>query len=189
MASPADKAAQVLRGGGVIAYPTEGVFGLGCLPDEPEAIDRILAIKQRDASMGLILIAANSAQFESWIKLPNNSCLPEVDPDHPVTWIVPSAGRATPTIRGKYESVAVRVTSHPVAAAICLSVQSPVVSSSANLSGHASAIDSASLHRQFDALVDYIVPGDCGPSNGPSQIRILSSGEILRPWQAVSTED
>ena len=181
MTTPADKAAEVLRSGGVIAYPTEGVFGLGCLPDELAAVQRVLQIKQRDPSRGLILIAANPLQLDDWIDLPDNSCLPDPDPDNPVTWIVPATDRVTAAVRGDNDGIAVRVTTNPVARAICLSAQSPIVSTSANLSGQAAAQDQTSLRRQFGGLVDYIVPGDCGPSSGPSEIRILATGEVLRP--------
>jgi len=181
MTTPAERAAEVLRGGGVIAYPTEGVFGLGCLPDETAAVQRVLAIKRRDSSKGLILIAANAALLDDWIDLPDNSSLPDPDPDNPLTWIVPATDRVTPAVRGDNAGVAVRITTNPVSQAISLAAQSAVVSTSANLSGQAAADDQDSLRRQFGGLVDYIVPGDCGPSSGPSEIRILATGEILRP--------
>lgn len=181
MTTPADKAAEVLRGGGVIAYPTEGVFGLGCLPNELKAVQRILEIKHRDPSKGLILIAANPSQLEDWIDLSDDACLPDPDPGNPVTWIVPAADRVPPAVRGDNAGIAIRITTNPVAQAICLSAQSPIVSTSANLSGQAVAEDQASLRRQFGGLVDYIVPGDCGPSSGASEIRILATGEVLRP--------
>ena len=181
MTTSAEKAAEVLRSGGVIAYPTEGVFGLGCLPDNTAAVQRVLQIKQRDSSKGLILIAANAVLLDDWIDLPDNSALPDPDPDHPLTWIVPPTDRVTPAIRGDNAGVAVRITTNPVAQAISLAAQSAVVSTSANLSGQAAAEDQDSLRRQFGGLVDYIVPGDCGPSSGSSEIRILATGEVLRP--------
>lgn len=181
MIAPADKAAEILRSGGVIAYPTEGVFGLGCLPDELAAVQRVLEIKHRDPSKGLILIVANASQLDGWIDLPDGSCLPDPDPHNPVTWIVPATNRVTTTVRGDNAGIAVRITTNPVAQAIALSTRSPIVSTSANLTGQVAAADQASLRRQFGGLVDYIVPGDCGPSSGPSEIRILATGEVLRP--------
>ena len=181
MTTPADKAAEILRSGGVIAYPTEGVFGLGCLPDNLMAVRRILDIKPRDPSKGLILIAANQSQLDGWTDLPEETCLPDPDPGNPVTWIVPAAARVAPEVRGDNAGIAVRITTNLVAQAICLSAQSAIVSTSANLSGEEVAEDQASLHRQFGGLVDYIVPGDCGPSSGASEIRILATGEVLRP--------
>ena len=179
MTTPADTAARVLRSGGVIAYPTEGVFGLGCLPDDPDAVNRVLQMNHRSPSKGLILIAGDAAQLEAWIELPNAGALPESD--DPVTWIVPASKQVSRGVRGDNDGIAVRITTHPVARAICEAVASPIVSTSANLSGQATVEDQASLHRQFGRLVDYIVPGDCGPSSGPSEIRILATGEVLRP--------
>jgi len=176
-----DQAAATLHRGGVIAYPTEGVFGLGCLPDNLVAVRRLLDIKQRDATKGLILIAANAAQFDDWIELAEEQALPDIDLAVPVTWIVTAARQVSELVRGEHDGIAVRLTSNPIAKAICEAVQSPIVSTSANLSGQAVARNRAELHQQFDSLVDYIVPGDCGPSSGPSEIRVLSTGEVLRP--------
>ena len=181
MTTPADKAAEVLVNGGIIAYPTEGVFGLGCLPDMDAAVKRVLHIKQRDPSKGLILIAADASQLNGWIDLPDGSVLPSPDPENPVTWIVPYGDRVTSVIRGNNDGIAVRITNHPVARAICEAVQSPVVSTSANLSGQATVNDEDNLRRLFGGLVDYIVPGDCGPSTAPSEIRVLATGDVLRP--------
>jgi L-threonylcarbamoyladenylate synthase len=180
MTMTADKAAEVLLGGGVIAYPTEGVFGLGCLPQDTDAVQRLFDIKKRDPSKGLILIAANASQFDDWIDLPDAVLMPEPDPTQPVTWIVPASSRVPPVVRGDNAGLAVRITTNPVAANICRSVASPIVSTSANLSGQLVAPDEETLRRQFGDLVDYIVPGACGPASGPSEIRELLSGKILR---------
>jgi len=174
-------AADVLLRGGVIAYPTEGVFGLGCLPDDQQALRRLLDIKRRDAAKGLIVIAANARQLEGWIDLPEGQSLPEPDPNHPITWIVPPDAKVSPLLRGEFTSLAVRITSNPVAKALCLAADSPLVSTSANLSGKPTARNRFVLRRQFAGVVDYIVPGDCGPASGPSEIRDFVSGNILRP--------
>jgi L-threonylcarbamoyladenylate synthase len=176
----ADKAAKVLRRGGVIAYPTEGVFGLGCLPEDLAAVLRLLNIKQREPSKGLILIAASAAQFKDWVELPDSVALPEPSPLNPITWIAPAAQNVDPLIRGNNDGVAIRITTHPVARAICERVDSPIVSTSANLSGRSVARSQTSLRRQFDGLVDYVVPGPCGPSDGPSEIRDLIDGSVIR---------
>jgi len=174
-------AADVLLRGGVIAYPTEGVFGLGCLPDDQSALRRLLDIKQRDAAKGLILIAANVSQLEGWISLPEGAALPDPDPAHPVTWIVPPGPRVTPLLRGTHTNLAVRITTNPTAVALCLAADSPLVSTSANLSGKPTARNRNILQRQFGSVVDYVVPGDCGPASGPSEIRDFKTGDILRP--------
>jgi L-threonylcarbamoyladenylate synthase len=183
MNTPADIAAQILRGGGVIAYPTEGVFGLGCLPCDDAAVRRVLSIKNRDASKGLILIAADASQLDAWIDLPDDTVLPEAAEDHPVTWIVPATLRVTNLVRGDNSGVAVRLTSNPVAQSICSAVGSAIVSTSANLSGQPVAKTQSDLSRQFGGLVDYIVPGECGHASNPSEIRVLATGQVLRRGQ------
>lgn len=175
------RAADILLRGGIIAYPTEGVFGLGCLPDNPAALRRLLMIKQRDAAKGLILIASSNDQLDGWVSLPHSQSLPVPDPSHPVTWIVPPGHKVASMIRGDNPGVAIRLTSNPVAAAICDAVDSPIVSTSANLSGKPVARNRFVLRRQFAQRVDYIVPGDCGPASGPSEIRDFVSGKVLRP--------
>lgn len=175
------RAADILLRGGIIAYPTEGVFGLGCLPDDVSAVKRLLQVKRRDAGKGLILIASTMDQLDSWVSLPDGRSIPHPDPTHPVTWIVPPGPSVQPIILGQHENLAIRITSNPIAAAICDAVDSPIVSSSANLSGKPTARNRIVLRRQFGARVDYIVPGDCGPASGASEIRELSTGKVLRP--------
>ncbi len=172
------RAADILLGGGVIAYPTEGVFGLGCMADDPEAIARVLEIKQRSPVKGLILIGANAAQFKGWTR---DQVIPDPDPARPVTWIVEPAGRVLPLVTGDNPGLAVRITTSPIAARLCELVESPIVSTSANLAGRPTSRNRFVLRRQFGALVDYVVPGECGPATGPSEIRELATNKVLRP--------
>ena len=177
------RAANVLLGGGVIAYPTEGVYGLGCMPDDPGAILRVLSIKHRDPDKGLILIASNKMQFDGWVSL-EGAAIPDPDASHPITWIATARPGVLPLVTGHRESLAIRITTNPVAAAICDAVESPIVSTSANRTGKPVARNCIVLRRNFGACVDYIVPGDCGPASGPSEIRDLKSGKVLRPHQS-----
>ena len=174
------RAADLLLGGGVIATPTEGVYGLSCMPDDPAAVLRLLTIKRRNPSKGLILIASESSQLESWIET-GGKALPQLDPGHPVTWVVEAAEHVSRLVRGRHETLAVRVTTHPIAREICVAVDSPIVSTSANLEGRPTVRNRFVLRREFDACVDYIVPGDCGPATGPSEIRDFVTGKVLRP--------
>lgn len=176
-----DLATDVLLRGGVIAYPTEGVFGLGCLPDDLFAVRRIVDMKRRDAAKGLILIAADARQLDGWIDLPPGTSLPDPDPLQPVTWIVPPGPKVSASLRGRHETIAVRITTNPTAKALCEAADSPLVSTSANLTGKPTARNRLVLRRQFGTVVDYIVPGDCGPATGPSEIRDFASGKVLRP--------
>lgn len=175
------RASRILRDGGVVAYPTEGVFGLGCLPDDATAVRRILTIKQRDPAKGLVLIAADLGQLDGWIEIPSGTVVPTSRHNRPVTWIVPAAADVPYLVRGSHQGLAVRLTVHPVAAALCSAVDSPLVSTSANISGRPPARNSYVLRRLFGDLVDYVVPGACGPASGQSEIRDLLSDKVLRP--------
>ena len=179
-----DRATETLLRGGIIAYPTEGVFGLGCLADDAGAIRRLLRLKRRDPAKGLILVASSNAQLEGWMTLPRGQLLPDADRAEPVTWIVPPGNKVTTLLRGNNSGIAVRLTANPIARSICDAVDAPLVSTSANLSGRPVARNRFVLRRQFLSLVDYLVPGDCGPASGPSEIRHLLTGQVLRPRQS-----
>jgi len=177
---PLRRAARILRSGGVVAYPTEGVFGLGCLPDDFAAVSRVLAIKDRDPAMGLVLIATDIEQLGGWIELPEATSELKTSSDNPVTWIVPATDEVPYWIRGEHAGLAVRITTHPIAGALCDAADSALVSTSANIHGRPPTRNPFVLRRLFGALVDYIVPGECGPASGPSEIRELASGRVLR---------
>ena len=174
------KAADVLLAGGVIAYPTEGVFGLGCMPDDDEAVLRVLTLKRRDPAKGLILIASDKGQLVDWIDIDPGE-LPDPDPEHPTTWIAPATPGVSPLVRGDHPGLAVRLTTNATAVALCDAVDSPIVSTSANIAGQPVARNRYVLRRRFGTRVDYIVPGECGPASGPSEIRDLTTGRTLRP--------
>lgn len=177
---PIRKAGRILRAGGVVAYPTEGVFGLGCLPESLDAVVRILAMKERDPAKGLLLIASHVEQLEPWIALENAREKLTSSIEQPITWIVPASAEVPYWIRGEHPGVAVRITAHPVARALCDAADSALVSTSANLAGHPPARNAYVLRRRFRGLVDYIVPGRCGPAAGPSEIRDLETGQVIR---------
>jgi len=173
------QAARILLDGGVITCPTEGVFGLSCMPDNPAAVRRLLEIKQRDPAKGLILIAASKQQLRDWVAVAPED-IPDPQAERPVTWIVPAAATVSELVRGEHSGIAVRLTSNPTAHALCVAVDSPLVSTSANLAGEATVEDSEALHRTFGGRVDYVLPGECGPATGPSEIINLQSGKQLR---------
>jgi len=177
---PIKKAGRIILAGGVVAYPTEGVYGLGCLPHDEDAVTRILSIKQRSPAMGLILIAARIDQLADWIDLPDDAQRLESNMDRPVTWVVPAAANVPYWIQGEHSTLAVRITSHPVAAALCDAIDGPLVSTSANVSGRAPARNKHVLRRTLGHLVDYVVPGVCGTSGTHSEIRELATGKVLR---------
>ena len=175
------QAAKVLIDGGVVAYPTEGVFGLGCMPHNRDAVSRILHIKRRPIEKGLILVASTPEQLRGWISPEYIITFPEPDPGAPITWIVKAGDKCTPAITGSNDGVAVRLTTHDTAQALCNAVTSALVSTSANLSGEPAVANQEDLSDALLEQVDFVVPGACGPAAGPSEIRRLHDGSVLRP--------
>lgn len=175
--------AQRLLQGAVIAYPTEGVWGLGCLPPNKEAVARILDLKQRSWEQGLILVASTIEQFEPYLQAITSSQRETLLAAWPglVTFVVPDGGVAPEWIRGKHDGVALRVSDHPVIAGICNQLGAPIVSTSANPGGKPPARSTLRLRQYFPEGIDFIVPGELGSAPGASEIRLLETGEVLRP--------
>ena len=178
---PLRHARNVVWGGGVIAYPTEAVFGLGCDPLNAQAVARILAIKQRDAAKGFILIAADIAQLDPFMQLGDTirTELFKTWPG-PVTWVVPVTAGVPEWLTGGRDTLAVRVTSHPVARGLCKATGLALVSTSANLSGHSPLRSPPTVRRLLSDKVDYVVPGAVGGLKKPTEIRDARTGKILR---------
>lgn len=175
------RAADILAAGGIVAYPTEGVYGLGCLADDEAAVARLIAVKGRDPGKGLILLVAERDALEDYVDAGDLAKIPAPDPAHPVTWIVGPGPAASPLVLGTNPGLAVRITTNPVARALCDAVPAPVTSTSANLSDRPVVRNRFILRRTLGPRVDFIVPGDCGPAKGPSEIRRLEDNRVLRP--------
>lgn len=168
--------------GGVIAYPTEAVFGLGCDPLNATAVHRLLAMKRREADKGLILVAANLQQLLPYLQPLSTTDIDTLQQTWPgpVTWIVPCLPAVPQWLRGKHNSLAVRVSAHPSVQKLCSAWGGPIVSTSANISGHPPARCALDVRRIFHAGVDYILHDDTGGAERPTQIRVLGSDAILR---------
>lgn len=176
------QAVRVLHRGGLIAYPTEAVYGLGCDPLNADAVLRLLALKQRPWQKGLILIAADLAQLDPYL-LPLDITMRErVTPTWPGpnTWLLPTRDDTPWWLRGEHDTLAVRVTAHPVASALCRAFGGPIVSTSANLAGKAPAISPLQVRNAFGDQIDYIVHAPLGGAERPTQIRDGRTGEIVR---------
>jgi L-threonylcarbamoyladenylate synthase len=176
-----NRAVVALRAGGVIAYPTEGVWGLGCDPFNEQAVRRVLDLKQRSEAKGLIMIAASVVQIASWLDELSMAQKAEVLATWPgpYTWVVP-ASAAPHWLRGEHDSVALRVSDHPGVHLLCEAWGGPLVSTSANRSGQSALLDAASVQREFGAALDAILPGPLGADPRPSEIRDALSGVVLR---------
>ncbi|KQY54858.1 Sua5/YciO/YrdC/YwlC family protein [Lysobacter sp. Root494] len=173
-----------LRRGGVIAYPTEAVWGLGCDPFDEGAVLRLLAIKQREVAKGLILVAARRAQFDGlldWSGLPpDRVAAADASWPGPNTWIVPATSRVPRWITGEHTGVAVRVSDHPLVIALCEHFGAPLVSTSANLAGEPPAFSREALDPRLLAQVDGVAEGETGGLSAPTAIRDALTGSVLR---------
>jgi L-threonylcarbamoyladenylate synthase len=175
-------AAGVVKSGGLIAYPTEAVYGLGCDPRNEAAVRRLLALKRRPMHKGLILIAASFAQLEPFLQPlspPDQVQLAATWPG-PYTWLIPTRTDTPRWLRGRHATLAVRVTAHPLAAALCQICGRPLVSTSANLSGHPPARTALAVRRQWGRGLDYVLPGPTGGAAQPTEIRDLRTGRRVR---------
>lgn len=175
-------ALRALAGGGVIAYPTEAVYGLGCLPDDGEAVAHLLRMKRRSPRKGLILVAADLAQLAPYIEFPDDSVRERVLATWPgpVTWLLPARSTVPDWLTGAHPTLAVRVSAHPVVQALCRAA-GPLVSTSANPAGAEPARSAARVRGYFGRQLAVVVPGALGGLARPTEIRDARSGRQLRP--------
>lgn len=176
------RVARVVRDGGVIAYPTEAVWGVGCDPWSEDAVYRLLALKSRPVEKGLILVAARMEQFDFLLDGLPDAWLQRLAQSWPGpnTWLVPHQGLLPEWISGRHDSVALRVSDHPLVAALCERV-GPLVSTSANPAGRPSARSRLRVEQYFHGELDALLGGALGGRRNPSLIRDLRSGEVVRP--------
>lgn len=180
-------ALEALHGGGIVACPTEAVWGLSCDPLNERACMRLLEIKARHWSKGLILVATSLEQLMPYIEIPSANALRRATLTWPgpATWIFPASDFTPMWISGDHDGVAVRVTRHPVLRALCEAFGRPLVSTSANPGGRAPALSSFEVRRYFGnpgrgEEVEVIVPGALGGLAKPTTIRDAATGHILR---------
>ena len=182
MSAKLEQAVAVLRHGGVIAYPTEAVYGLGCDPDNIAAIQHLLQVKQREPAKGLILIASDFSQLAPYLDELDELKQRQVFASWPgpVTWLWPAKASVSNWLRGDFETLAVRVTAHPIARSLCEAFGKPLVSTSANLSGEPPLTTAEQVTQTLADKIDFIVAGDVGPQQAPTQIRDAQTGEVIR---------
>ncbi len=172
-----------LENGEVIAYPTEAIFGLGCDPDNEQAVLHLLALKKRSVDKGLILVAKTYSQLLPYI---DDKSIPmdkrtEIFSSWPgpVTWLLPASVKTPGWITGDSKLVAVRVSQHPVVQQLCEWAGKPLVSTSANVSGVEPAKTADEVVHQFSDKV-LLVEGDIDGRDRPSEIRNGLTGQIIR---------
>ncbi|MEM8498381.1 MAG: Sua5/YciO/YrdC/YwlC family protein [Pseudomonadota bacterium] len=176
------RAVETLQAGGLLAYPTESVWGLGCDPDNSQALSRLLQLKRRSPDKGLILVAASKEQLRPWLGELSGEEWQRLGShqDHPTSWIAPSNPDIDPLLSGGRTSLCVRVSTHPVIRQLCSAWSGPIVSTSANPSGRPPARSLAQVRGYFANAVDYYLAGELGGTTSVSEIRYIDSGETVR---------
>lgn len=175
-------AVSVLRQGGVVACPTEAVWGLSCDPNSEYAVEDLLALKGRPMSKGLILVAANQRQVDfllSGLTEQQHQTVCASWPG-PTTWLLPHRDLVPEWVYGDHATVAVRVSAHPVVSALCTAWGGPLVSTSANPAGARPAREAYQVRRYFRSELDFVLAGKVGAAARPTTIRDVSTGRIVR---------
>ncbi|MGA7749308.1 MAG: Sua5/YciO/YrdC/YwlC family protein [Gallionella sp.] len=180
-AIPIHRIAAHLRRGGLIAYPTESCYGLGCDPDNHSAVQRLLKLKRRPQHKGLILIAASYRQVARYLQpvTPDQQQQLKTAGAQAITYLMPAVHSAPRWLRGGHDTLAIRLTAHQQAAQLCRGVDSALVSTSANRSGQRPARTYTQCLRLFGRKV-WVLPGRIGNRKKPSTIIMWADGKIVR---------
>ena len=187
MTTSVAEAAQCLKQGQVLAYPTEAVWGLGCDPYNEQAFLEILRLKQRPIEKGVILLASHIRQVESLLEDLEPSIRTQVieswsnrnATERATTWLLPATDSIPTWIKGNHPKVAVRVTTHPLCVALCNAFDGFIVSTSANPAGLNPARSLQEALHYFQDELNYL-NGDLGSSHEPSRILDAETGAIIR---------
>ncbi len=176
---PVRLASRVIRGGGLVAFPTEGLWGIGCEPLNAHACWRLIGLKRRDPGKGLIVLAS---EVDALLPLVDAGARDDVAAVLAgfagTTWVVPASEHAPPWLTGGRGTVAVRLSTHALAGALCRAVGGPLVSTSANHSDRTPARSALQVRRRFGRTVDMVLDGTAGGT--PTPIRRYPDGERLR---------
>jgi L-threonylcarbamoyladenylate synthase len=171
-----------LKRGGIVAYPTESCYGLGCDPRNPHALKQLIRLKGRSAAKGLLLIADSFKRLRPFIRPLSATQLAQMKRTWPgpFTWVVPASSACSSHLTGGRSTIAIRVTAHPGAAQLCRTLGMALVSTSANKSGRMPAKTAAECRRIFGPRVR-VIDGHIGQRRRPSTLIDLATGAILRP--------
>ncbi|HEC13938.1 MAG TPA: Sua5/YciO/YrdC/YwlC family protein [Acidiferrobacteraceae bacterium] len=177
-----EQAARVLRAGGIVAYPAESCFGLGCDPRNPRSLRNLARLKGRPWKMGMLLITDRRERLTRYVDWPNTPHQQQIHNSWPgpVSWALPARQGVSHWLTGNHSNIVVRVTAHPHARALCQQMASALISTSANRHGRPAARSAAMVEREFGDQIDYILTGRIGAMTRPSEIRDAISGDIIR---------
>ncbi len=175
------KASACVSRGGVIAYPTEAVYGLGCDPWNRSAVCKVLALKRRPVSKGLIVVAAHPDQLRPLVDFARVPDWREIEASWPgpVTWLLPLNTLTPAWLHGAHDTLAVRIPDHALIQQLCL-CSGPLVSTSANPAEAPPACNPQRVRAYFGRRLDYVLPGETDNNRRPSEIRHALTGQVIR---------
>ena len=174
------QAAKTIQNGGVISYPTESVFGLGCDPLNESAVNKILRLKNRAVEKGLIIVAGDLIQLKPYIEISIEEEQKILNEKSDTTWLVKKSPLTPNWVSGKHDKVAIRVSKHPLIIKLCQSIKQPLISTSANPAGSAPATSSQQSNHYFSKNVDLYVDYQSERSGQPTQIKDITTDVIIR---------
>lgn len=174
-------AAHHIRNNGIIIYPTETVYGLGCDPNSYEAVNKLTRLKQREKHSGFLLIAGNIDQLVNYITAPNQQEISRIDSTEEATSWVTTASKNTPSwLVSPDGTIGFRITKHIVTRALCDQLSHPIISTSANIKGGRPVSNTLQCHQLFAEEIDYLLTSSITRNERPSVIKRLSTGQQLR---------
>ena len=182
-----DKALQIIRDGGVILYPTDTVWGIGCDATNSEAVRRVLDIKHSVDKKGMIVLIDSIPDVGRYFKeIPSVAWDLLECADKPLTLILPGASGVAPVLIPEEGTLAIRVPQHDFCHRLLAKLRRPLVSTSANISGKPTPVGFDDIDPQISAAVDFVVDPRCegNPSRKPSSMISLGTGgeiSIIRP--------
>ena len=185
-----DRLSECLAGGGVIVYPTETLYGIGCLASDREACRRIVRLKRRSGGKGLIVLVSDEEMLERHFHVPGDLLGRYARSRKPLTLILRPKSAFPREVSGGRDSVAARISTSPFAKQIVRRAGEPITSTSANISGRGSSNRFADIRRDFPSGVDVIVDsGNLPPSMGSAIVNLTTaSPEIIREGDLSATE-
>ena len=177
------KTVEVLRSGGVILYPTDTVWGLGCDATNEQAVKRIFEIKKRADAKAMLVLIDNPGKLQSYVdEVPDIAWdLIEIT-EKPLTIIYPAARNLAPNLIAEDKSVGIRITSEDFSKKLCAQFRKPIVSTSANVSGEPTPSNFSQISDEIKSAVDYVVNfrQDELSQPKPSSIIKLGKGNIFQ---------
>ena len=174
------RAANIIHHNGIICYPTDSIYGLGCDPLSATAVKKILQLKGRPVEKGMIIIAGNLNQLEPYIDITETERNKILSTLPITTWLVKKSKLTPSWISGKHNTIAIRISRHPLVIELCETLHHPVVSTSVNPSSARPASTSLQCRQYFSTQIDQYLIGSPGQLSKPSTIIDIKTDQVMR---------